>query len=85
MLKNGLPVWTPGLSVRIMFLCLLQKNETQYDREAEIIIKDKNGTLSDTLHIRQMQKRTLGLRKKLIYVEAKGGEVSVELLTDVGL
>lgn len=61
----------------------IAKNETQYDREAEIIIKDKNGTLSDTLHIRQMQKRTLGLRKKLIYVEAKGGEVSVELLTDV--
>ncbi len=71
-------------SIRTDYVSLsIAKNETQYDREAEIIIKDKNGTLSDTLHIRQMQKRTLGLRKKLIYVEAKGGEVAVELLTDV--
>lgn len=54
-------------------------NETYDNREAQIIFKDINETICDTLYITQNQKDAIILNKKEVEVDFTGGEIQVKL------
>ena len=58
-------------------------NETYDGREAQIIFKDNNSTLSDTVFIYQTTKDALLLSKGHYDVEVEGGNIDVEVKSNI--
>ena len=58
-------------------------NETYDGREAQIIFKDNNSTLSDTVFIYQTTKDALLLSKDHYELEAEGGNIEVEVKSNI--
>lgn len=61
----------------------ISKNQGNTTRTAAVIIKERNGERTDTLHISQMPGHVLLLGSKEIYVKADGETIAVKLTTDV--
>lgn len=57
----------------------IEPNPDYESRLAKIIIKDKNGILSDTLIITQNQKNTLIIPQKEYQIEEDGGEINIQI------
>ena len=57
----------------------IEENTTYDNRSAQVIVKDKNSDLSDTLYINQLQQNALILSQKRYEVPAGGGQISIEV------
>lgn len=60
----------------------IDENTSGVLRSAKIAVQDKNGTLSDTVYVRQSPENTLVLGEKEFEVAAEGETISVELTTN---
>lgn len=61
----------------------VDENETYNKRTSQIIIKDKNSNLSDTIHIIQNQRNVFILSENEFNLQSKGGNIKVELQSNV--
>ncbi|WP_251619901.1 BACON domain-containing protein [Odoribacter lunatus] len=61
----------------------IDENTSGVLRSAKIAVQDKNGTLSDTVYVRQSPENTLVLSEKEFEVAAEGETISVELTTNI--
>lgn len=79
--------WIKYLSTKAMQTKKLSfsiEQNTQYDkREGQIIIKDKAGSLADTVFVYQAQKEAIVLSQNGYNVPAAGGQVTIEIKTNV--
>lgn len=65
-------------------ICLkIEKNTIYDDRTAEIIIEDRNSTLSEVLRINQYAENTILLSCKSYRIPAKGNQISVEVKSNM--
>ncbi len=58
-------------------------NDTYDERKAEVIFKDKNSTVSDTLRISQAQKDAIIISAKKYQVDVVGGDFEVKLNSNI--
>ncbi|MEG0518234.1 MAG: BACON domain-containing carbohydrate-binding protein [Bacteroidales bacterium] len=71
-------------STRVDRLSFAADKNTDYDsRTMQVVFKDKNSALADTLTVVQAQKGALILSNKNYTLNEKGGEIEVELKTNV--
>ncbi|WP_251621655.1 BACON domain-containing protein [Odoribacter lunatus] len=74
----------PTRTERTDKICLkIEKNTTYDDRAAEIIIEDRNSTLSEVLRINQYAENTILLSCKSYRIPAKGNQISVEVKSNM--
>jgi hypothetical protein len=76
------PITTRGLSSHTLYY-KINPNETYDDREAEIIFRDANSDLSNSLKIIQSQKDAIILSQKAYEFEAEGGSFAVDIASNI--
>lgn len=71
-------------SIRVDRLTFTAAENTDHDnRTLEVVVKDRNSTLADTLTVTQAQKNALIISKKEYVLDQSGGVVNVELKTNI--
>ena len=73
---------TKSLNVN-KYILSISANNTYSKREAEIVLKEYNGTLTDTFTVFQKQNSAIIISPKYITVNSIGEQISVEMLTNI--
>ena len=61
----------------------ISENTSYEQRAAEIVVKDKNSNLSDTIRITQKQNNTIILTQKKYDIPAEGQQISIEIKSNI--